>query len=382
MSSHEKNAFLCSRTMLRLITVTLLVLLSTIPVSAKETKAKAMKISNVEGFVATQNNDLVIKRGENNMVLEDSIRIGTTLQSYCSIKLDDSKFVKLDEMSDVTIVKSGKEYDVYLKSGSVYFDISKKLKSDEALRFHTGDTVTNIVGTIGYIQSDENGINISILEGEANFRQGGFLSDVLALIDLNADGIDDKTGKPIDGEEDKALSRPDLDAHINIITKVPAGTSVSVNSKDISVSSVAQVTAVSSVAQVATVSTKQLTSSDIPGFAAIEIKNSAEAQRRILESGASLNVNQITNQALERLESDSRVASQKLETLQKQKEQERLQEQFVNEQKFVESCLADARAKEEAARGNVSVNTESSSSSEPDPTPEPDPTQEPVELPE
>jgi len=326
----------------------------TLPVSAKET-AKSIKVSNVEGIVATQTGDLNIKFAEKDMKLDDAVRVVSSAQSYCWIKLDNYKNIKLDQFSDVTILKNGKNYDVYLNAGGVYFDITKKLAADESLRFHAGDTVTDIVGTIGYILSDENkNINISILEGEANFRKGGFLSDVEVAIDLNADGIDDKTGRPIDGEEDKLLSRPNLDANITIITnKIPGGTSVSVSKTELSVSSVGQVYSVKAT---------KLSSSDIPGFAAIEVKNSAEAQRRILESGASLNVNQITNQALERLESDSKTASQKLETLQKQKEQERLQEQFVNEQKFVESCLADARAKENASQGNITICSSESSS--------------------
>jgi len=328
-----------------IMSAALLAAIVTVPVSAKET-AKSIKVSNVEGIVATQTGDLNIKFAEKDMKLDDAVRVVSSAQSYCWIKLDNYKNIKLDQFSDVTILKNGKNYDVYLNSGSVYFDITKKLAADESLRFHAEDTVTDIVGTIGYIQSDENkNINISILEGEANFRKGGFLSDV--AIELYADGIDDKTGRPIDGEEFKLLSRPDLDAFITIITTiVPSGTSVSVSKTELSVSSVGQT---------ASVTATKLSSSDIPGFAAIEVKNSAEAQRRILESGASLDVNQITNQALERLESDSRTASQKLETLQKQKEQERLNEQFINEKKFVESILADARAKEAEEQGSISI---------------------------
>jgi len=341
-----------------LMSAVLLAAIVTMPVSAKET-AKSVKVSNVEGIVATQTGDLNIKFAEKNMKLDDAVRVLSSVQSYCWIKLDNYKNIKLDALSDIVILKNGKNYDVYLNSGSVYFDITKKLAADESLRFHAGDTVTDIVGTIGYIQSDENkNINISILEGEANFRKGGFLSDVEVAIDLNADGIDDKTGRPIDGEEDKLLSRPDLDAHITII---PSGISVSVSKTELGVSSVGQVYSVTAT---------KLSSSDIPGFAAIEVKNSAEAQRRILESGASLNVSQITNQALERLESDSKTASQKLEALQKQKEQERLQEQFVNEQKFVESCLADARAKENESQGNITICSNEGNVQNEDPTPE------------
>lgn len=259
-----KSISICGKLFTCFMTVTLMVLVFSFPVFAKANTGKAMRISNVQGVVATQTADLKNKAAVKNMVLDDVIRVASGEKSYCWIKLDNNKLVKLDSLSDVTLIRNGKAYDVYLNSGNVFFDVTKKLKAGEALRFHSGGVVTNITGTSGFITVDENGnTSVTILEGRTEVSYQKPLGNVST-------------------SNGQAANSVSSSAQIATVA-VSSGYALNVNSN--AVSSNAALTAV------------PINSTSIPGFVAVEIKNDISLQKKIQNANTLVDVALVKNQA-------------------------------------------------------------------------------------
>ncbi|MCI8854965.1 MAG: hypothetical protein HFH26_00275 [Clostridiaceae bacterium] len=118
----------------------------TAPALAADTAA-TMKLSQTEGTVS------VCNAAGRNMPLRDDMRlyngyiIETGAKSYAWINLDDTKLVKMDASSKVEVRKSGKQLEVFLHSGGLCGDISKKLESDETMNVRTSTSIAGIRGT-------------------------------------------------------------------------------------------------------------------------------------------------------------------------------------------------------------------------------------------
>lgn len=83
------------------------------------------------------------------MLLYSGDSVQTDKKSYAYINLDDSKLIKIDELSKASLRKSGKNLELGVDEGSVYFEVSKKLDNDESMVI--GDSVISlsIRGTTG-----------------------------------------------------------------------------------------------------------------------------------------------------------------------------------------------------------------------------------------
>ncbi len=118
----------------------------TAPALAADTAA-TMKLSQTEGTVS------VCNAAGRNMPLRDDMRlyngyiIETGAKSYAWINLDDTKLIKMDASSKVEVRKSGKQLEVFLHSGGLCGDISKKLESDETMNVRTSTSIAGIRGT-------------------------------------------------------------------------------------------------------------------------------------------------------------------------------------------------------------------------------------------
>ena len=149
---------------------------------AKDTYASKMEIERIDGSAYVVNS----KGKEIEAVVGVKLSSGESLRtakgSYAYISLDDSKVVKLDELSEVTINKKGKKLSIELTEGNLFFEVSEPLESDESMNFEAGTMAMSIRGTAGAI----------------GIRRVG--DDVLSTIDL-LDGRVDLTYNDISGDD-------------------------------------------------------------------------------------------------------------------------------------------------------------------------------------
>ena len=102
-----------------------------------------------------------------NIRLSSGNSIKTETESLAAIALDDSKVVTINDESRAQFEQKGKKLNIKLTDGSLFFEVSKKLASDETFDIRTSTMVVGIRGTSGYVAVDEEGHEtLYITDGE------------------------------------------------------------------------------------------------------------------------------------------------------------------------------------------------------------------------
>ncbi|MDR0821641.1 MAG: FecR family protein [Oscillospiraceae bacterium] len=113
--------------------------------------------------------------------------VTTGAKSYAFISLDDSKAIKLDASSAVEVRKSGKQFEVILKSGNLFFDVAKPLEADETLNVRSSTLVIGIRGTAGWLKKvGENQTVAALLTGQVSMTANDPRTGAVATDTLNA----------------------------------------------------------------------------------------------------------------------------------------------------------------------------------------------------
>ena len=131
-----------------IIAVALIIVLSN-----KGIRATTMRLLRMEGTVSLEDNGKM-KNVKEDLRLKSGNALNTETQSLCAIGLDDTKIVTMNEVSRAEFSQKGKKLDLNLTKGSLYFEVSKKLESDESFEIKTSTMVVGIRGTSGYVAAD------------------------------------------------------------------------------------------------------------------------------------------------------------------------------------------------------------------------------------
>lgn len=134
-----------------ILVITLLCSMSLPALAADKAIGATLRLEKTEGTVAVKNASGKAQSVKASMRLYSGYTTATEKKSYAYISLDDSKVVKLDALSEVEVQQSGKKLEVMLSKGSLMFDVSEKLKSDESLNIRTSTMLTGVRGTIGIV---------------------------------------------------------------------------------------------------------------------------------------------------------------------------------------------------------------------------------------
>lgn len=135
------------------------------PVSAAET-ASDMRLTRTEGTVLVTNRNGKEVGVKADMKLFHGYRITTEDISYAWMSLDTTKMAKLDCKSDAEVHQKGKNLEILLNSGNLFFNVTEKLAEDESLNIRTSTMLTGIRGTAGWAKIlDQWHSRIYILEG-------------------------------------------------------------------------------------------------------------------------------------------------------------------------------------------------------------------------
>ncbi len=128
--------------------------------------ASAMQLIRTEGSVGVSD-----EKGESvplmeNLSLYGGYRLGTEEESHAWIDLDAVKLAKMDEESEIEIQKEGKDLEILVNSGGLFFYVAEPLGEDETLNIRTSTMLVGIRGTCGWVQVvDESHMQVFILEG-------------------------------------------------------------------------------------------------------------------------------------------------------------------------------------------------------------------------
>ncbi len=143
--------------------------------------AASMWLVKTEGTVAVTDGEGTDVPLLERLGLFSGYGVATRAASYGWIDLDETKFTKMDENSDVEIQKDGKNLTLTVNSGSLFFNITRSLAEDETLEIRSSTMVTAIRGTCGWVEvSDPDHMNVYILEGTVECSVGSTAESVAA----------------------------------------------------------------------------------------------------------------------------------------------------------------------------------------------------------
>lgn len=129
-------------------------------------KASAMRLMRTKGSVGIQNGEGERLSLEEDMRLYSGYCLSTRRRSFAWINLDSVKLTKMDASSEIEIRKSGKDLEIIVNKGRLYFNVTRPLDKDEDLDIRTSTMSVGIRGTCGWVEADEEeGAKVYILEG-------------------------------------------------------------------------------------------------------------------------------------------------------------------------------------------------------------------------
>ncbi len=129
-------------------------------------RVAAMKLAKAEGNLLIRNGKEKELDAAAGMKLYSGYRMDTDRDSYAWIDLDAEKLAKMDQNSAIEIRREGKELEIRLNSGNLFFSIDKPLEEDEEMNIRTSTMAVGIRGTCGWIEvRDSSRMQVYILEG-------------------------------------------------------------------------------------------------------------------------------------------------------------------------------------------------------------------------
>lgn len=133
-------------------------------------KATTMHLSRTAGTVGVLNEQGKDVSLQENLSLYSGYQVGTQSGSFAWIDLDQVKLAKMDEDSEVEISKDGRDLEILLQSGGLFFNVTEPLEEDETMEIRTSTMVVGIRGTCGWVEIGPDFARVGLLEGEVECR--------------------------------------------------------------------------------------------------------------------------------------------------------------------------------------------------------------------
>lgn len=123
-----------------------------VPAFAEEAVAASFRLYQTEGTVTVQNQNGKEITAMQDMKLFNGYQISTEQRSYAWFEADSSKLFKMDAVSNLEVRKKGKQSELLLNSGNLFFNVTEHLQDDEVLNIRTSSMVVGIRGTSGWVK--------------------------------------------------------------------------------------------------------------------------------------------------------------------------------------------------------------------------------------
>ncbi|MBE7069980.1 MAG: hypothetical protein E7386_05720 [Ruminococcaceae bacterium] len=118
--------------------------------------ANTMRLLKVEGTVNIEDSKGESKPVINNIRFQSGDALNTGEDGLASVGLDASKIVTLNNNSRAEFSKKGKQLELKLTKGSLFLNVTEKLKPDEKFEIKTSNMTCGIRGTSAVIYYDQN----------------------------------------------------------------------------------------------------------------------------------------------------------------------------------------------------------------------------------
>lgn len=116
--------------------------------------ATTMRLLKIEGTVNLEDSKGGAKPVIDNIRFQSGDALSTGADGLASVGLDNTKIITLQNDSRAEFTKKNKQLELKLTKGSVFFNVTEKLKSDEKFEIKTATMTAGIRGTSGMVYYD------------------------------------------------------------------------------------------------------------------------------------------------------------------------------------------------------------------------------------
>lgn len=134
----------------------------------KQNAAATMHLVKTEGMVSVDDAQGNAVQLMDNLGLFSGYALATQAASYGWISLDDTKVAKIDAKSQIDVVKENKLLELNVRSGGLFFNVTRPLDDSESMDIRTSTMIVGIRGTCGWVTQD----TAALLEGTVSVTAG------------------------------------------------------------------------------------------------------------------------------------------------------------------------------------------------------------------
>ncbi|MGN0373968.1 MAG: FecR domain-containing protein [Butyrivibrio sp.] len=147
--------------------------------SKKDTSYRSIQIYELEGTAVIERESIGTIAAVENLYLESGDRISVAEDSHMRLKLDDDKYIMVEENSVLTLVAEGTRKEsktsIYLEKGAIINEIQNKLNENSSYDVTTPNSVMAVRGTVFRVcvYSDDNKdtyTKVSTYEGKVDSK--------------------------------------------------------------------------------------------------------------------------------------------------------------------------------------------------------------------
>ena len=171
------------------------------------TSATTIHLRKTEGTVGVSDADGKAVDPQEDLGLYSGYGVNTSSESYAWIDLDEAKLTKMDQNSEIAITKEGKNLELEVKSGSLFFNVTEPLAEDETLNIRSSTMAVGIQDSCGWVVgSGEKGAQVFLLAGAVEAEPAGAGETVritagnMAEVTVNESGETGLTVRPFSEE--------------------------------------------------------------------------------------------------------------------------------------------------------------------------------------
>ena len=154
--------------------------------------ATTMRLLKAEGKVNIEDSKGGNRPVADGLRFQSGDALNTGDDGYATIGLDDKKIVTLDHDSRAEFRKKNKQIELKVTEGSVFVNVTEKLKSDEKFEIKTSNMTAGIRGTMICVYHDKNDNNretAALLEGTAEISATNPVTKETKSITLKANQL-------------------------------------------------------------------------------------------------------------------------------------------------------------------------------------------------
>ena len=147
--------------------VVIATIVTVVAINSNMKAGTTIKVQSVKGDVRIEMANGKTKPAKNGLRFKSGDSVLTGADGICTVALDDTKIITLNNNSKAEFKKQDKEYGVNLSKGGAFFEVTSPLAGDEKLDIKALMLTANIKGTSGYIYFNEDGTEaITVTDGK------------------------------------------------------------------------------------------------------------------------------------------------------------------------------------------------------------------------